>query len=689
MAKILNQLLYSQILFGGENPSGTLALYSTSSSTKGVVQIYGTSLDLIIAGVAASIVHSNTVSRTYTLPDYAGEILVSGLFTTEGQLLFASAASTYTVLDPLPEGTLTANALTGRPQWITGVDGQFLSIVGTTPQYADLPDRGIVNYSPTGDTLSYYISPGRTVDPFPTIASSVLLSNASSQLLYGLISTGYMLGAGGLPLATGVLYQQLQSNGDGSFSWINPNPAVINSGAANFLSYYSALPTGTTISASSFIKTDESLKTFSLLSQGKLHLHHSGAFYVELKSPTLSANVSVTLPSALPTEMGQLMASDPDGLLRFQTPGQDKHYEQRGSVTLATNARSICVVYDTPFISNPDHITLQYSSEGVDIAYLPTYSVAASTKEGFTAEFSSMIPSSGYKLYWQSYLLGDTLQSLSAIYLAGGETSGYLSTLTAYQFDSNTLVSTALFSTDRAYTMAGSSSSAGYILGGLSAPLNTLQTISSYIYSMNTLVDLAVSTPMPTSGAASVGNRSHSYYAGGEALELVQTYFSIVDFTTSSETVSTTPASLTAAAIKRASATNDAKGLIVHSDIGGTLDLFNYATQNSALSPVAFGMDNFSVGCNNVEMSLGYFGNDNGTLASYAFSTNTIAFLPSTLNSATGLSSASNSQRNGYFSGSSLLESLNFNTETATVENTIGSGFASASVSTFQSKGLL
>lgn len=690
MAKILNQLLYSQILFGGENPGDTLALYSTSSSTKGVVQILGTSLDLIIAGIAASVVHTNTVPRTYSLPDYSGQILVSGLFTTEGQILFASAASTYAVLSPTLNGTLTANSVTGRPQWITGVDGQFLSIVGTTPQYANLPDRGIVNYSPAGNTLSYYIAPGRTVDPFPTVASSVLLTNGSSQLLYGLISTNYMKSSGGIPLVTGNLYQLLQSNGDNSFSWIDPNPAVVSPGAVNFLSYYSAIPTGTTISASSFIKTDESLKTFSLLSQGKFRLFHSGSFYVELKAPSLSTNIPITLPSALPTEVAQNMVSDPDGLLRFETPGTNRHWEQRGWVSLQQNARSVCVVYNTPFISKPDYINLQYSSENIDIAYLPTYTVAVSSKEGFTAQFSTAIPSSGYKIYWESSLLGDQFQSISSIYLSGGDIGiGYSPSFRAYQFDTNTLASVGSFSMNRAYSMAGSSPDSGYIFGGQSDPVTTLNTITSYYYSLNTLVDLAVSTPMPVSGGASLGGRSHIYYAGGEAVEIFQTYFTVIDFATSSETISTTPATLTGAAIKRGSATNESKGLIVHSDVGGTIDIFNYLTTTLALSPAAFGMNNFSVGCNNVEMDLGYFGNDNGTLASYEIGTNTIVFLPATLNSVTGLSSASNSMVNGYFTGVSLLESLNFATETLTVENTIGSNFASDSVSTFQSKGLI
>jgi hypothetical protein len=98
MAKVLNQLLYSSVVFGSDEPSGILRLESTSSGTKGQVEVVGTRLDLITNAVIGSLIHANTTTRTYNFPDYSGQVLISGLFTGENQLLYSSAAGVYAML---------------------------------------------------------------------------------------------------------------------------------------------------------------------------------------------------------------------------------------------------------------------------------------------------------------------------------------------------------------------------------------------------------------------------------------------------------------------------------------------------------------------------------------------------------------------------------------------------------------
>jgi hypothetical protein len=96
------------------------------------------------------------------------------------------------------------------------------------------------------------------------------------------------------------------------------------------------------------------------------------------------------------------------------------------------------------------------------------------------------------------------------------------------------------------------------------------------------------------------------------------------------------------------------------------------------------------VGCNNVNGGLGYFGKDDGTLYSYNFSTDTSTLLSATLTSTSGLNSSFNSLAKGYFCGDSLVEALDFSTESVSSVNILPTtGNVAATSSTFQSNGLL
>ena len=306
MAKILNQLLYSSVVFGSDQPAGVLRLESTSSGTKGAVEVVGTSLDLITGMVVGSFVHTNTVDRTYTFPDYSGTVLVSGLFTDVNQLLYSSSAGVYAALSSIA-GSALVTSPSGGIQWVTGADGQVLTLVGGTPVFIDLPDVGFINPSISGDQLAYYAVAGNDISPLTTVASRVLLSNGANALEWGLIPSTYLKASGGVPLGTGLATQILSAVGDGTFVWSDKNPSVINTGTQYRLPYYSVSPSGTTLSQSSFIETDETSRSVKLTNRGTLRFYEAtvnGLSYLEFKAPvSLGPTVSWILPSAdgLPT----------------------------------------------------------------------------------------------------------------------------------------------------------------------------------------------------------------------------------------------------------------------------------------------------------------------------------------------------------------------------------------------------
>jgi hypothetical protein len=319
MTKVLNQLLYSSVVFGSELPSGVLRLESTSSGTKGAVEIVGTQFDLITDNQIGRLIHANTGTRIYNFPDYSGQVLISGLFTGAGQMVYSSAAGVYAMLPNALGGALVTSA-TGAIQWATGSVNQVLTLVAGTPVFADLPDTGYINPSAVANQVAYYASIGNDLSPITTIASRALLSSAIGTLAWSLIEATYLKASGGVPLGTGASTQVLSAVGDGTFVWVNKNPAVINVGNQYRLPYYSVSPTGTTISESNFLQTDETFRALSLLNRGSVRFYEAtvnGLSYLEFKAPiNLGISTVWTLPST-DGLAGALLQTDGLGNLAF------------------------------------------------------------------------------------------------------------------------------------------------------------------------------------------------------------------------------------------------------------------------------------------------------------------------------------------------------------------------------------
>lgn len=319
MTKVLNQLLYSSIVFGDDQPSGSLRLESTSSGTKGSVQVVGSYFDFITNTQTGRLSHANTAFRTYTFPDYSGQILVSGIFTDANQLVYSSAAGVYAML-PNTVGAALVTSATGQIGWSSGTVGQVLTIVAGQAVFADLPDTGFINPSPVANQIAYYATIGNHLSPITTVSSRVLLSSSLGALSWQLLPSTYLQAAGNTPLGTGVATQVLSAVGDGSFIWVDKNPAVIQPGTQYRLPYYSATSPGTTLSNSSFLQVDETFRSLQLLNHGTLRFYEAtvnGTSYLEFKSPlSLGPSTSWTLPSAdgLP---GALLQTDGSGNLAF------------------------------------------------------------------------------------------------------------------------------------------------------------------------------------------------------------------------------------------------------------------------------------------------------------------------------------------------------------------------------------
>jgi hypothetical protein len=323
MAKSLNQNFYSSTIYGSEAVSGDLTLQSTSSPTLGIIKLIGTSFDFIINNQIARFTHSNTELRTYSLPDADGPILASSIFTAANQMLYSSASNASTVLDSVDNSILSTSDL-GIPTWLTGTENQFLQIVGGKPVFAALPATiGRISNS-VGQTLPIYDAggPSNQLIPLSTVSGRILASPAGT-LTWDLLNASYLAGTGYLSLGAGTLNQKLVSNGDSTFKWVD-DPAVINPGERNFLSYYSTPSLGTTISSSSFISTTEATSILSLLNDGKIRLYQptlDGNSYVQLVSPNgLSAPITFALP-ALDGAAGEVLATDGFGNLNFVPSG--------------------------------------------------------------------------------------------------------------------------------------------------------------------------------------------------------------------------------------------------------------------------------------------------------------------------------------------------------------------------------
>ena len=317
MTKSLNQYLYSSIVYGSADISQKLRLESTSNVTKGQVEVVGTYLDLIINSRIGRLIHANSATRTYTFPDYSGTVLISGILSQAGDIIYASSPGIFAVLHPSINSALTTDS-SGLPSWAQGTSGQFLQVNSSNVvTFADLPSNiGTISDSTAGNTFPIYSGPGNDLIPLTTINSRALLSSAIGVLTWSLITAPYLQG-NGVALTNGSTGQVLASRGDGSFQWVEQNSSIIHTGISNRLSFYSAL---TELSASSFLEVDETTRTLNFFNASKLRLYEAtvnGTQYVEFRAPiSLSSSTIFTVPTA-DGVAGSFLTTDGAGNLSF------------------------------------------------------------------------------------------------------------------------------------------------------------------------------------------------------------------------------------------------------------------------------------------------------------------------------------------------------------------------------------
>lgn len=323
MAKSLNQLLYSETLFGGEAPQGKLRLESTSSSQKGAIELVGTSFDLITASAIGSFRLQNTGTRVYEFPDYSGTVLVSGLFTEKNQLIYSVAAGVASVLSVVNGSALVSDIITGDLSWTTGSAGQVLGIDAEGQVRFKTINTGSVLPTTSANTLAYYAEVGDLISPLTTAASRALLSTADSNLNWSLISAPFLATTNGEPLSNGTSGEVLTSLGNGYFVW-TPRSSI-DAGLQYRIPYYSAENTGSILSPSLYFGVNETNKALVLLNQSGIRFYQAttqGDKFIELKAPEiLSASKAYTLP-AQDGNAGNVLTTDGSGGLSFTSVGR-------------------------------------------------------------------------------------------------------------------------------------------------------------------------------------------------------------------------------------------------------------------------------------------------------------------------------------------------------------------------------
>lgn len=492
-----------------------------------------------------------------------------------------------------------------------------------------------------------------------------------------------------LPAADGALNQVLATDGAGVLSWVTvPVGIGIASGSANVLAYYD---TATSIAAVSDIEFELGNSAIGFLDNSKIKFYEltvNGSSSIALSAPaSLASSYSLELPEIAPAA-NQVMYAKGASSLSFEYADAIIEREKRGSVTVPSGVSSVTVIYEEPFDSTPQNIQAQWSIESVSgLALMPTIAIMSSNAQGFVIKLSATTATS-YKIYWHSYLSGDTTAALLGYFGGGGDSGTPQNTIYEMNLDNDVAaiaLSTSL-SSARSYMGGTSSSFAGYLSGGEDG-IGSIDTISTFTYATGVVADLGATLSADRSGAASVGTRAAGYLAGGEEIGVgTNTDIEKIDHTT--DTASTITGPLNSSALKRGSCHSTTDGYVVHNNGTSTVDVFNFTLETVSAGPNNFGVSNIEAGCN--DNAYGYFAKDDGSLYSYEFSTDTIVSLPNPLTSNTGISGAFNSLENGYFFGVSAVEKLDFVTQSVASVNALAFVSAdAASIATFQTRGLL
>ena len=199
-------------------------------------------------------------------------------------------------------------ALTGNTVYTLplsdGISGYVLSTDGAGNLSWVFLGHGVVNPGAAG-TLAVYTGVNTVdgygiLDDFANVPSRVLLTDGSSVLTWGLISTGYVSTTGGVPLNTGTAGQVLISDGIGNFVWtdISAIAGTIQPGVAGYLTYYPL--TGDTVDDSGYLQTDEGLRVLMFHMNGGIRFYDAddSNFIGFVGAANVTTDVTFTLPAA-------------------------------------------------------------------------------------------------------------------------------------------------------------------------------------------------------------------------------------------------------------------------------------------------------------------------------------------------------------------------------------------------------
>lgn len=608
---------------------------------------------------------------------------VSGLATTLDRVLLSP-------LGNLTWGLITAEYLSDNASnpLGDGTVGQKLKSNGDGTFYWD-NDTFVINPG-TQYFVTYYTQPGVDTEvgssgflEVDETTNALKLNDAGSINFYEDISNGLnyiALKAPStvtvnqtftLPGADGLAGHVLSTDGLGNLVFSALTFGTVSPGVINDIAYYAA--SGTTVSglttpmSRALLSTAGSAPSWGLVTTGYL--------------------ADTGLVPLAPGTVGEVLSSNGDGTFSWLTAAALSEEKRQGSVVVPSGAGTVTVLYDDPFALVPKVVMAQWSLEGASLpATMPVISVAASDLDGFTLQLSTTT-TQAYLLYWYVAQDGTAVTTLPYVYLAGGDAGGiYQTAIQYFSFMTDTTIATvASIPTAVGYTQTTASATYGFINGGQTGLAVSVDTVYSFNYTTATVALEFPTFAFPRSSGAGVGTKDNGYVCGGEDVGGPTTHTNIEKIAHATVAISPVAAALTGSNTACGSATSRTHGYIALAD--GTVDKFEYTSETIVNNPGFTA--NAQVGCNDIIAGVGYFGTSAGDLQSYDFATDTVAVI-----STPGFtwSSAANSLTHGFFTeggGSNVAYRFSFATGVLSASGVIGFNAEDASISTFQSKGIL
>lgn len=608
---------------------------------------------------------------------------VLGLATTTDRVLLSPTGN-------LTWGLITAEYLSDSASnpLGTGTAGQKLKSIGDGTFYWD-NDTFVINPG-TQNFVSYYTQPGVDTEvgssgflEVDETTNTLKLNDAGSINFYEDQANGFNYIAlkapatvtGNptftLPGADGLAGDVLSTDGLGNLIFSTLTFGTVSAGVTNDIAYYAA--SGTTVSGLTTTSDRVLLSPIGNLTWGLITTN-----YLADTGP---------VPLA-PGTAGDILSSNGDSTFSWVTAAALSEEKRQGSVGVPSGASTVTVLYDDPFATTPKVVMAQWSLEGASLpATMPVISVAASDLDGFTLQLSTTT-TQAYLLYWYVSQDGTAVTTLPYVYLAGGDDSGtYQTAIQYFSFMTDTTIATvASIPTAVGYTQTTASATYGFINGGQTGLAVSVDTVYSFNYTTATVALEVPPFAFPRSSGAGVGTRDNGFVCGGEDVSGPTTLMNIEKIAHATVTISLLGAALTGSNTACGSATSRTHGYVALAD--GSVDKFEYTSETVVANNPGF-TANAQVGCNDIIAGVGYFGTSAGDLQSYDFATDT-----ATVISTPGFtwSSAANSLTHGFFTeggGSNVAYRFSFATGVLSASGVIGFNAEDASISTFQSKGIL